>query len=149
MGFIILPDSKWKSHPNVNKKPKSEWKLNESIPTSLYLLGIVRDKTIRSVRDLRGKHVKLLENMYNEAIKAIKDLYGVNENGLRIFIHYIPQYWHFHVHFTVLPIDHGIYVGHAILLQDIISLVLILNIFMIEQKYYFHVRINVMIHGGM
>ena len=120
-GFVVVLDSKWKSHPDVDKVPRSEWKLHESIPKSFYLLGIVRDRSIKSLRDLRGKHIKLLENMMNETLKVTEELYGLNKNDLRVFVHYQPQYWHFHIHFTCLAIDYGIYAGKAILLEDIID----------------------------
>eukprot|EP00488_Nonionellina_sp_1-RS-2012_P004171 TRINITY_DN9312_c0_g1_i1.p1 TRINITY_DN9312_c0_g1~~TRINITY_DN9312_c0_g1_i1.p1 ORF type:complete len:102 (-),score=29.62 TRINITY_DN9312_c0_g1_i1:96-401(-) len=57
-GFIVCPDSKWKSHPNVEKIAKSEWKLNDSISKSFYLLCLVRDKSIKSLRDLKGNIYK-------------------------------------------------------------------------------------------
>merc|ERR1712233_101037 len=77
----------------------------------------VRDRNIKSVRDLRGKHIELLD----KSLKGIKDIYGLNRNELRIFVHYPPQYWHFHIHFTSLSIDYGIQSGKAILLEDIID----------------------------
>lgn len=120
-GFVVALDSKWKSHPDVDKVPKSAWKLHHSVPTSFYVLGLVRDRTIKSLRDLRGKHIKVLENMLNKTLKVIKHLYGLDKNELRIFVHYHPQYWHFHVHFTCLAIDHGIHSGKAVLLEDIID----------------------------
>ena len=122
-GFVSVPDSKWKSHPKIgdNGVPRSEWKLNEDIPKSLYVLSIVRDRRIRSLRDLRGKHVGLLENLMDKTCKAINELYGLKNNELRIFVHYPPQYYQFHVHFCCLAIDYGIYCAKAILLEDIID----------------------------
>ena len=120
-GFVSVPDSKWKSHPKVDKVPRSEWKLDESVPTSLYILGLVMDKSIKSLRDLRGKHVKMLENLMEKTVEGIKETYELNKNELRVFVHYPPQYWHFHIHFTCLAIDFSIQVGKAILLEDVID----------------------------
>ena len=141
-GFMVVLDSKWKSHPNVDKVPRSEWKLNESIPRSFYLLGIVRDRTIKSLRDLRGKHIKLLENMMSDTLKVAEELYGVKKNQLRIFVHYHPQYWHFHVHFTCLAIDYGIHSGKAVLLEDIID-----NLKM-EGNYYEKASLSCLVFEG-
>merc|ERR1712154_227964 len=40
LGFVTVPDSKWKSHPKVDKVPREEWKLNEQVPQSLYVLSL-------------------------------------------------------------------------------------------------------------
>merc|ERR1712154_355395 len=141
IGFVTLPDSKWKSHPKADS-PKSDWKLNMSIPTSFYALSIVRDRTIKSLRDLRGKHVKLLENLLHKTTEAIKEIYGLNSNELRIFVHYPPQYYHFHIHFTCLAIDYGIHSGKAILLEDIID-----NLKM-DPNYYQKASISCVVFEG-
>lgn len=31
---------------------------------------------------------------------TIEAVYGVPEDQLRVFVHYLPQFFHFHVHFT-------------------------------------------------
>lgn len=33
---------------------------------------------------------------------AIYKLYGVQQSQLRIYVHYQPSFYHFHVHFTYL-----------------------------------------------
>lgn len=121
MGFVTNLDSKWKTHPNVDKVPRSEWKNAESIATSFYVLSLVRDRKIRSIRDLNGSHVKLLENLLYKTTETVQELYGLKKHQLRIFVHYHPQYWHFHVHFTSMAVDFGINVGKAIMLEDIID----------------------------
>eukprot|EP01084_Bolivina_argentea_P184558 318313_1 len=141
-GFVSVPDSKWKSHPKVDTISKSEWKLNESISTSLYLLCIVRNKEIKSLRDLKGKHIKLLQNLLNKTIKAIKNIYNVNKNELRIYVHYPPQYWHFHIHFTCLAVDYGINIGKSIFLEDIIQ-----NLKM-DPNYYQKTNISCLVFKG-
>lgn len=47
LGFVLLPDLKWDS-TDLN---------------SLYLVAIVRQKGIASLRDLSGKHLPLLKNI--------------------------------------------------------------------------------------
>ncbi len=33
-------------------------------------------------------------------VETIEAVYGVPEDQLRVFVHYMPQFFHFHVHFT-------------------------------------------------
>ena len=97
--FVINVDTKWRTHPPPLTTPRSEW-YNHSSTADLYCLGIVKDSSITCIRDLRGHHIPLLKSMVKEGLAAIKSLYGVEENQIRIFVHYQPQFYHFHVHFT-------------------------------------------------
>ena len=85
------------------------------------MLSIVRDPDIRSVRDLRGKHIELLQNLMHQTITAIRRVYGLDRDQMRIFVHYPPTYYHLHIHFTCLAISKGISLGKAIFLEDIID----------------------------
>ena len=40
-------------------------------------------------------------------LKTICDVYGIAAHELRVFVHYHPQFYHFHVHFTRLHNDLG------------------------------------------
>ena len=58
--------------------------------------------------------------------------YHVHPSQLRVFVHYQPTYYHFHVHFTHVEYDApGCIVGRAHLLQDIIE-----NIENFDSNYY-------------
>ncbi|KAJ3751945.1 scavenger mRNA decapping enzyme [Lentinula raphanica] len=108
--FIILPDMKWDLHTT----------------SSLYLIAIARDPALRSLRDLRGNsHIALLETIRQEAYKTVGDKWGIGRGGLRMWIHYQPSYYHFHVHIVnanyELP-GMGMAVGQAHLLEDVIAL---------------------------
>lgn len=35
-----------------------------------------------------------------QGVKTIGEVYGVREDELRVFVHYLPQFYHFHVHFS-------------------------------------------------
>lgn len=81
----ILPDLKWDRHTL----------------SSLYLIAIVQDRSLRSLRDLRPSgdkddaHIQLLKKIRDAATKVAKDTYGL-EGGpggaLRCFVHYQPTY---------------------------------------------------------
>ncbi|KAJ6581430.1 HIT-like domain-containing protein [Mycena capillaripes] len=110
--FIILPDMKWDLHTI----------------SSLYLIAIVRDKDLRSLRDLRANktlgHIALLNSIRHEASTIARDRWGIPRGGLRMYIHYQPSYYHFHVHIVNANYEGGMgmSVGQAHLLEDVIAL---------------------------
>ncbi|KAF9077900.1 scavenger mRNA decapping enzyme [Rhodocollybia butyracea] len=107
---LILPDMKWDLHTI----------------SSLYLLVIARDPGLRSLRDLRGDvHLRLLKSIRKEAYRVVGERWGIERGGLRMFIHYQPSYYHFHVHVVNANYELsgvGMAVGQAHLLDDVISL---------------------------
>lgn len=107
-GFVLLPDMKW-----------DQQSLN-----SLYLVAIVRRTDISSLRDLNGSHIEYLNCLLTKIKDATCENYRVKADELRIFVHYQPSYYHFHIH--VVSIAHsglggGIMAGKAFLLEDIID----------------------------
>lgn len=107
-GFVLLPDMKW-DRTNMD---------------GLYLTCIVNRKDIASVRDLTGADVPWLEDLKAFIVMATKAKYLVEPDQLRVFVHYHPSYYHFHIH--VVNVAHqglgfGITVGKAIMLDDIIT----------------------------
>ena len=56
-------------------------------------------------------------------LQAVEERYGVQADQLRIFVHYQPSYYHFHVHVchVGLTVSAGMAVGKAYLLDDIIG----------------------------
>lgn len=107
-GFVLLPDMKWDGRTM----------------DALYLCVIVRRTDIASLRDLRGTHVGYLEEMQRKISAATCSTYRLEPDQLRIFVHYQPSYYHFHIH--VVNVAHpglggGINAGKAVLLDDVIS----------------------------
>jgi m7GpppX diphosphatase len=94
-GFLLVPDPKWKSHPNPSDTPKEEWK-HHPCTAGLACLAIVHDRDIGSLRDLRRTHVPLLKSVLEKGLKAIEEVYGVGREEVRVFVHYVPQFFHFH-----------------------------------------------------
>ncbi|XP_076472346.1 m7GpppX diphosphatase-like [Babylonia areolata] len=88
-GFILLPDMKW----------------NRSDLSSLYLVAIVHQRGLNSLRDLRSDHLPLLRNILEKGKKAILDQFSIPSHQLRIYLHYQPSYTHLHVHFTHLQFE--------------------------------------------
>lgn len=106
LGFILLPDMKWTGEQMED----------------LYLQAIVRRRDLTSIRDLRGNHIPLLKNIMKKGTEAIMEKYGIPAHKLRIYVHYLPTFYHLHVHFTALSFDApGTWVGKAIALSTVIS----------------------------
>ncbi|CCC70516.1 hypothetical protein NCAS_0F00320 [Naumovozyma castellii] len=109
-GIIIIPDTNW---DGLNLE-------------ALYLVGIVYRDDIKSLRDLKKKDQQWLMEL-NRKIKSIIPAcynYAIHPDELRIFIHYQPSYYHFHlhiVHIRLPGINEGINAGKSILLDDVIE----------------------------
>lgn len=107
-GFVLLPDMKW----------------DGQTLGSLYLVSIVNRTDISSVRDVNGSHLEFLLALGEKIRRAASEKYPVSADQLRLFVHYQPSYYHFHVH--VVNVAHpglgdGLNVGKAILLDDVIE----------------------------
>lgn len=118
--FILNVDTKWRSHPDCNSVPREQWHKHESTE-DLYCLAILKGKGLSSLRDLTVEHVPVLRSIQMEGLLAIKRVYGVPLDQIRAFVHYQPQFYHFHVHFTRLHNEIGCQVERGHLLADIIQ----------------------------
>jgi m7GpppX diphosphatase len=118
--FILNIDTKWRSHPDPLTTPRDQWHRHTCID-DLYCLAIVKDATIASLRDLRQRHIPMLRAIYELGSETIHTVYGVAGDQLRIFCHYQPQFYQFHVHFTRLHNEFGCQVERGHLMTDIIQ----------------------------
>ena len=83
-GFILSPDFKWSGESS----------------SDLYCLAIIRQRGLKSLRDLRASHLPLLKNIREKVVAAISDKFGLQSSQLRLYFHYQPSYYHLHVHVT-------------------------------------------------
>jgi len=106
-GFLLLPDLNWD---------------RKTIGT-LHVLGLVERRDIWSLRDLRKKHVSWLKHMRKRFVDATVGSYGVEADQLKLYVHYQPTYYHFHVHVVHVSLEAGgtQATGKAIGLESIIS----------------------------
>ncbi|KAG0140666.1 hypothetical protein CROQUDRAFT_343663 [Cronartium quercuum f. sp. fusiforme G11] len=129
-GFILIPDLKWDQ---------------ENLST-LYLLAIVKDSRIRSLRDINLSHLPLLQSIHFNGTKAIETKFGISKHELRLYVHYQPSYYHFHVHFVHIDNTgfHGISIGQAHLLDDIIETLILENSQIIKpiKSFYHNITFN-------
>jgi m7GpppX diphosphatase len=95
--------------------------MNHESTIDLYCLGIVKDKGLASIRDLTSDHIPLLKDMQEKGLDAIKNIYGIQRDQIRVFSHYHPQFYHFHLHYTRLENEIGSTVEKGHLVSDIIQ----------------------------
>ncbi|KAK3103331.1 hypothetical protein FSP39_018548 [Pinctada imbricata] len=106
VGFILLPDMKW-DRKDID---------------ALYLQAVVHKHGVKSLRDLDQSYLPLLRNILTKGEAAIKNKYGIPRSKLKVYIHYQPSYYHFHVHFTHVKLENpGFEADRAHLLSDVIE----------------------------
>lgn len=142
--FIINIDTKWRTHPSPLTTPNSRavW-YNHACTSDLYCLGITKDNSLSCLRDLRQIHIPLLQSMQQVGLDCIQEIYGIPSNQIRIFVHYQPQFYHFHIHFTRLENEIGSTVERGHLVCDIIQ-----NL-MLDDEYYKKRTITYKLARGM
>jgi len=118
--YIMNIDTKWRSHPDPLSVPRAEWK-NHEATKDLYCLGITKCPGIATIRDLTSEHIPMLQSMVKDGCKAIEETYGVKSDQIRVFAHYQPQFYWFHIHFTRLDNEFGAQVERGHLVLDIIQ----------------------------
>ena len=107
-GFMLLPDLNW----------------DRKTVSSLHCLGICERRDLWSVRDLCKKHVPWLKHMRQKLLDATTKLYPpLEEDQLKLYVHYQPTYYHFHIHVVNVLSDPGKTqaVGKALGLDNIID----------------------------
>jgi m7GpppX diphosphatase len=107
-GFLLLPDLNW----------------DRKTMEGLHLLGLVERRDIWSLRDLKKKHVPWLRHMRDRFVEATVRTYPeLEEDQLKLYVHYQPTYYHFHIHIVHVALESGATqaTGKAIGLESIIE----------------------------
>lgn len=107
-GFVLLPDLNW----------------DRATISSLHLLVILECNDIWSLRDLKKGDISWLWDLRAEVTTAtIKAYPSLRPDQLKFYVHYLPTYFHFHIHVVHVLLDSGSTqaVGKAIALESIIS----------------------------
>ena len=82
--FVLLPDV------------KTTRKCDEK---RFHWLALVTDTTIRTLRDLRGRHVDMLKDIQAKALEKIEEEMGLQPDQIMCYIHYPPSVYQLHIHF--------------------------------------------------
>ncbi|AYV82038.1 MAG: hypothetical protein Homavirus4_1, partial [Homavirus sp.] len=123
--FVLLPDIKWDGK-NMD---------------GVYCLAIVKDRSIRSIRDLNDTHITMLENVYEYGMQTIKTVYNVESSKLRAYFHYHPTYWHLHIHFNLIKNK-----MKGCIIDIAHSLLSVINNIKIARNYYQIVDLEIIKH---
>jgi len=107
-GFLLLPDLNW----------------DRRTTEALHLLGVVERRDLWSLRDLRRRHVPWLLHMRAKLVEATVAVYpSIAADQLKLYVHYQPTYYHFHVHIVHVQLEAGATqaTGKAVGLESIIE----------------------------
>ncbi|KAL2814066.1 HIT-like domain-containing protein [Aspergillus cavernicola] len=106
--FLMLPDLNW----------------DRKTMGSLHLLALVQRRDIWSLRDLKKKHVPWLQYLRTRVLEGTVKMYPeLEEDHLKLYVHYQPTYYHFHIHIVNVMLEAGATqaTGKAFGLENIIS----------------------------
>ncbi|KAL4917499.1 HIT-like domain-containing protein [Aspergillus aurantiobrunneus] len=106
--FLMLPDLNW----------------DRKTMGSLHLLALVHRRDIWSLRDLKKKHVPWLKYLRQRVLEGTVKMYPeLEEDQLKLYVHYQPTYYHFHIHIVNLMLEAGSTqaTGKAFGLENLIS----------------------------
>lgn len=106
--YILLPDMKW----------------DGVAIDSLYLVAIVYRNDIASIRDLKQGDIPYLEAIRDSILENVPTKYPIARDQLRLYVHYQPSFYHFHIHVVnanYTGLGQTILAGKAILLEEVIE----------------------------
>ncbi|KAL4927372.1 putative mRNA decapping hydrolase [Aspergillus undulatus] len=106
--FLMLPDLNW----------------DRKTMGSLHLLALVQRRDIWSLRDLKKKHVPWLKYLQKRVLEGTVKMYpDLEEDQLKLYVHYQPTYYHFHIHIVNVMLEAGATqaTGKAFGLENLIS----------------------------
>ncbi|CAK7241074.1 MAG: hypothetical protein STHCBS139747_002531 [Sporothrix thermara] len=109
-GFLLLPDLNW----------------DRQTLEALHLLAVVERRDLWSLRDLRRRHIPWLRQMRQQLVDAAVGVYaaqGLEHDQLKLYVHYQPTYYHFHIHIVHVQLEAGATqaVGKAVGLDSLIE----------------------------
>ncbi|KAM5445665.1 putative 5'-(N(7)-methyl 5'-triphosphoguanosine)-[mRNA] diphosphatase [Microsporum audouinii] len=107
-GFLLLPDLNW----------------DRKTMGTLRLLTLVQRRDIWSLRDLKKKHVPWLKHMKERILDSVVKVYpSMERDQVKLYVHYQPTYYHFHIHVVNVMLDAGSTqaTGKAFGLENLIS----------------------------
>ena len=101
--FVLLPDTE-----RLNRYgPNGQYRPNHAKPTPGFMqrrilnwLCILQDKSLRTIRDLRGQHLPMLREMLAKCLETIEARTGIQREQVMAYVHYPPSVYQLHVHFS-------------------------------------------------
>lgn len=104
-GYLLLPNQRW------DRKTKD----------SLYLMVLVLQDDLASIRDLKAEHVPFLRGIKSGVEKVVGEKYGLAPHELKFYFHYQPSYYHMHIHVANVALQQMDF-GRSVLLDNVIDM---------------------------
>lgn len=94
--FVLLPDlapepTKRVTYTTYNSQRRE-------LPPQLNWLVLFTSPNLRTIRDLRGEHIELLESVKEQCMTAVQKEYGILRRDVMIFANYPPSVFSLHFH---------------------------------------------------
>jgi hypothetical protein len=97
----------------------------------LHWLAVVTDTGLRTMRDLRGTHIPMLQQLHKQCCHRIWEETGIPPEKIMAYVHYPPSVYQLHVHFK-----HPINAQGSCDTLRVHSLTNIINNLQIDPDYY-------------
>lgn len=104
-------------------------------------LAVATDTNLRTLRDLRGCHIPMLQSLYTKTCQRIHEETGVDPGQVMAYVHYPPSVYQLHVHFKHLA---GPGMSHDTL--RVHPLPTIINNLKIDPEYYSKSRMQLPVY---
>jgi len=124
--FVFLPDT----HA-VNDNYIYNW------------LAIVKDRRLRTLRDLDAEHIPMLKRIKMACVDYIQGVTQYNSHNIMAYVHYLPSVYQLHIHFCA---PYGCYTTMDAL--KIYPLDSIISNLQIDGSYFRKVGITTVIYGN-
>lgn len=94
--FNLVVD-KSKHESEIIYSENDDWLLCSHPDSSSRFLVVFKDLTLHSIRDLRQKHIPMLQNLQCKLIAFIRDRF-TSRRRIKLFFHYMPSVFQLHMH---------------------------------------------------
>jgi hypothetical protein len=78
----------------------------QSSPPQFHWLAVVMNTTLKTLRDLRGEHIPMLQTLHSQACQKISEECGIEPGQIMAYVHYPPSVYQLHVHFKHISGNH-------------------------------------------
>lgn len=131
-------------HPKEGKDntDRRQWRTKRiSAPVYFHWLAVATDTSLRTLRDLRGCHIPMLQSLYTKTCQRIHEETAVDTGQIMAYIHYPPSVYQLHVHFKHLA---GPGMSHDTM--RVHTLPTIINNLKIDPEYYSKSRMQLPVY---
>lgn len=137
--YILLPDTERLNRLGTDAVG------SRSRPPSSYVtlnwLAILKDESIKTIRDLTSKHLPMLKDLQFQCLQKIQEDTGLPPDEIMVYVHYHPSVYQLHIHFAYPYMQYNhkdIYRIH--------SLGSIINNLSMHDTYYKEAHLQISVH---